>query len=415
MKVNIRISKGRKNLRYKLVKFQAEGVGRCLFVNSRTLVPSLAASLFEAAYARGERKNKGSIFTLFHHVAFLFTWASEGKVDLEFYLLSGFGLRYKQIKSFSDWLSEVVDKDSNTISSYNRQVMQSCKTFVVWFVFNYVSSSELIKADVELIALVNTQRFFWSKATIGGEGGKLALDLSDSEINSIENLLLHEFEEAKFDKGICHRNYLLWRLVKAFGLRIGEALSLRLEDLNLSGSDPYVEIVHLDRRNSNLDSRVPYNPKVKTLGRYLYIQPEDDDLVGLLELYVKKYRVMKKFIRGKMRVTNFLDHDYLFVAHGSFGAGKPLSCSAASRIANVIQRKSGVTFRWHLLRHSKFNRLYIAAQESPDRNAAIDSIVYMGGWRSETSLLLYANRAVRDSTRRKVTENNKRRVQNGSQ
>jgi len=102
-----------------------------------------------------------------------------------------------------------------------------------------------------------------------------------------------------------NRNYLLWRLVKAFGLRIGEALSLRLEDLNLSGSDPYVEIVHLDRRNSNLDSRVPYNPKVKTLGRYLYMQPEDDDLVGLLELYVKKYRVMKKFIRGKMRVTNF--------------------------------------------------------------------------------------------------------------
>lgn len=58
MKVNLRISKGRKNLRYKLVKFQAEGIGRCLFVNSRTLVPSLAASLFEAAYARGERKTK---------------------------------------------------------------------------------------------------------------------------------------------------------------------------------------------------------------------------------------------------------------------------------------------------------------------------------------------------------------------
>ena len=80
-----------------------------------------------------------------------------------------------------------------------------------------------------------------------------------------------------------------------------------------------------------------------------------------------------------MRVTNFLDHDYLFVTHGSFGAGKPLSCSSASRIANVIQRKSGVTFRWHLLRHSKFNRLYIAAQESPDRNAALESIVYLGG------------------------------------
>jgi len=78
------------------------------------------------------------------------------------------GFRYKQIKSFSDWLSEVVDKDSNTISSYNRQVMQSCKTFVVWFVFNYVSSSELIKADVELIALVNTQLFFGVRRPLEG-------------------------------------------------------------------------------------------------------------------------------------------------------------------------------------------------------------------------------------------------------
>ncbi|MDP1098161.1 hypothetical protein Q6288_29240, partial [Klebsiella quasipneumoniae] len=77
--------------------------------------------------------------------------------------------------------------------------------------------------------------------------------------------VVQKLRRTGFSVGICHRNYLLWRLVKAFGLRIGEALSLRLEDLNLSGSDPYVEIVHLDRRNSNLDSRVPYNPKVKTL------------------------------------------------------------------------------------------------------------------------------------------------------
>jgi hypothetical protein len=114
-----------------------------------------------------------------------------------------------------------------------------------------------------------------------------------------------------------------------------------------------------------------------------------------------------------MKVTNFLDHDFLFIAHGPTGGARPMSCSSASRIANTIQVKSGVTFRWHLLRHSKFNRLYAAAQVSPNRDAAIDSIVYMGGWSSEASLLLYANRAVRDSTRRKLNENNKRRVADG--
>lgn len=365
-------------LLYKLVKFQAGGLGRCLFVNCKTLTPSLAVSIYETAYAIGAARNKGSIFTVLHHVAYLYTWASYKNIDLEMYLLKGVGLRYKQIKGFADWLNEIIDGDSNAVSPYNRKVMQSCKSFVIWFVFNYVANDELIKADVELMELVKAQRYFWKRATKGGSGGEVALDLSDDELASIQSLLKDKLDKAIGNKNICHRNYLLWRLVKAFGLRIGEVLALRLDDLDLSGSNPYIEIVHLDKRTSRPDPRAPYHPKVKTLGRYLYIQPEDDDLVALLEEYISKYRVVEKNVMGVMKVTNFLDHDFLFIAHGPTGGARPMSCSSASRIANTIQVKSGVTFRWHLLRHSKFNRLYAAAQVSPNRGAAIDSIVYMG-------------------------------------
>jgi integrase len=392
---------------YKVKKFELNGQGRCVLLNKNTFVLSIAASVYEAAYARGPKRYKSSIYTLFHHVAYLLTWGDSCKFDVEKVLLSGVGLDFISIKKFANWLETVVlsAPAAGPVNNCIRNILRNCCVFCVWFVKNYtplVSSN--LDSNFRYVELLRSHRECWYEVMVGTKLNPVAPDLSDMELIRIESFLKERVDTAKCDIGLHLRNYILWRLIRSLGLRIGEALALRLQDIDLTGTDASVQIVRIEERGPDYkDPRAPYSPLVKTLGRLLYFSNEDRDLVDYIDLYISKFRVAKK--KSGVGNTNFLSHDFLFVSHGT-AFGYALSGASASKIARLIRLQCVPGFHWHLLRHAVFNRLYKAASAIDHNTTEIDHIVYMGGWGSPESLRYYAKRAIRDRTRERMISSN---------
>ncbi|UST75340.1 site-specific integrase [Pseudomonas siliginis] len=399
-------------LKYKVIRFASGGVARHMLVCASTYEPCQSASLYEAAYSRGCRRYKSSIRTVLYHTAFLFTWAKNNNLDLDYMLMSGGGIGFRDVRKFANWLEGIIFSSirGQQVSNYVCKILQSCSSFTVWFVENYTSlvSSDLI-SNVRFEDLINSHKKVWSRVMIEGEKEFIAPDLTDDELNKIDVFLVGRRAAGGKKASVYLRNYILWRLIKAFGLRIGEALALRLDDFNFTGHHPSFQIVRVDERGADyLDPRTPNNPLVKTFGRLLYFGPDDEGLIDLIDEYVADYRVKRCSVSGGVEV--FINHDFLFVSHSSANSGAALSCSAASKIAKEISVNCVEGFHWHLLRHAVFNRLYEAASKLENNETEIDHIVYMGGWGNPESLKHYSKRAIRDRTRERLMRINQKGV-----
>lgn len=395
-------------LEYKVIKFARGQLARYMLVAEKTFMPVVSASVYEVSYSLGSRRFKSSIRTIFYHLAFLFTWAGKNGVDIEVMLLEGRGIDFKNVRSFARWLETVIlpSQGGDQISRYVTKVLHSCSAFALWFVENFTPLvSYQVDSNVNYVKLIESHKQVWSEVMAGGNADAIAQDLTDDELQLIEKLLKARLDNATRKRGLQLRNYILWRLMLRFGLRIGEALALRLEDINLTGDYPSLEIVRIEERGANyVDPRTPNNPLVKTYGRLLYFGSGDEDVIEYIEEYVSTYRVKAN---GKRHgFTVFLDHDFLFVSHGSSNMGRPLSCSSANKISKDIRLECVDKFHWHVVRHAVFNRLYEAASSLENNATEIDHIVYMGGWRSPNSLRCYAKRAIRDLTRNRLIQMN---------
>lgn len=397
-------------LSFVVKKFKFGVLSRCMLIHVESGCPSICASLYETTFSKSSHRYKGTINTVLHHVVYLFTWAENNLPDFECRLLKGFGMDFHDIKKFSNWLERNIKSNSEgkQVCDYPRVIMRSCKKFVMWFVESYAPiSARDLALNYRIHELIKSHESLWLRCMAGNTDDPVAPDITDDQLCVIEESLKGAMLEHGVEVSSGVRNYLIYRLIRAFGLRVGEALALRLCDLKLNGAHPSIDIIRIDERGAEYeDPRAPYQPKVKTLSRLLYFDPSDKSLLSLLERYVSFHRVIIKEVGGKRLPSIFLEHDFLFVEHGSGSLARPLSCSSATKIASSISVQVGFKFHWHVLRHATFNRLYEAASMLENNATEMDHIVYMGGWASPESLRIYARRAIRDNALRKLDKIN---------
>lgn len=392
---------------YKLERFDFCGVARFLICHRKKYRVLVSASLYEAYLFSRRKPKKGTSGLILQHILFLYSWADSVGVEIEPYLFSGRGLQLPEIYKFVNWLQVRSYKGKKLSDSYISHIMLDCKNFVIWFVKRYVKPRHSEPLNITIYQAVIAHKKAWEEYGVKVQNDLVADDISDKEYEAIESYFRCDSAFIEEMQGTGLRNYIIWRLAWEFGLRIGEILALRVQDLNLIADFPYISIVSLSARSkTELDPRSPYQPKVKTLSRELGFIFTDSSLIRLLEIYIVGSRNRDILKSGRVVKSVFLEHDFLFVVHD--GSGRPISCSAAQKISATAAENTGVIFNWHLVRHAFFNRRYAEASVYTDNANLIDNLIYWGGWKSAESLKRYTRRATRDIARSGLIMENKK-------
>lgn len=143
------------------------------------------------------------------------------------------------------------------------------------------------------------------------------------------------------ESALTARDRLLLTVLVTGGLRIGEALGLRREDMHL-----LPDSTHLGCR---------------TRGAHLHVRPRQDNengarakagrhrMVPLAQEAVHRYR---EHLTERERVIEAADCDYVFVNLVGGYAGRPMSYSNAKQVIERIGRRCGFRARPHMMRHT---------------------------------------------------------------
>lgn len=141
------------------------------------------------------------------------------------------------------------------------------------------------------------------------------------------------------------RNALIIRWLLDLGLRRGELLGLKIENINFQTHE-----VRIDRRADDPEDPRRNQPNTKTLGRLL---PLSEELTQLTHRYITSYRC---------RSVGSRRHSFLFIAVNS---GAPMALSALNKIFVVLRRKCAdlpEDLTTHVLRHT-WNDLFSATMD----------------------------------------------------
>jgi len=384
-------------LPYKLERFDVDGVARFMVTHRTSFATPITLSFYEASLSSRIDRRKGTVGTELQHLLFIYGWAEYSGFDLESKLLNGHGLHLYDIQMLGNWLESRRYKGCGLQSTYLNQIIISCRRLVLWYVRRSVKALADEPLPITIGRVVKAHKDVWEEFFFKGNDrgeGLVAPDITDIEYLRV-NFLLGSGSDHSLMSGMDLRNFIMWRLAWEFGLRIGEILALRLEDLCEKDGYSYIGIVRLNHRDEGeIDPRVPYEPKVKTRSRELGYLDRESEIPKLIDIYLREHRFAEIQVNGVLTKTPFLAHNFLFIAHDS--SGRPLSCSGAQKIAQKISISTGIHMNWHLIRHAFFNRRYDDAMAHENKESHLNDLVYFGGWKNHASLKSYVGRAIRD-------------------
>lgn len=175
------------------------------------------------------------------------------------------------------------------------------------------------------------------------------------------------------------RNLLMITLLLQLGLRRGELLALRVEDVDLQRG----QIRLIRRPDDKRDSRTR-QPVLKTEGRLLDLR---SDLADLVSIYILQIRA-----RAPARARR---HGFLFV---NLRTGAELSASTIEKVFHQLREVPGLPAKLtcHVLRHDwneRFSRAMDEGGVPPARERQLRR--YLQGWRSDDSAAVYTQRHTR--------------------
>lgn len=403
---NITNSRSTNSLKIRFSRVVCDGKVRFIPQDTNTLVPQRSLSVYEV-YLSEKHSSHNSVYDAMQPLNYLFTWAKQVAIDLDVILFQGEMLTPAQVNAFTAWLKyrDKISGERISRGGYNN-ILLRCSQAFQWFADLYVSldcrpSQREIHVKIYKDAIF--QRFKSKYVKVRKK--KFSDDLSDQEIASIEQFLKPENRiklAPRTSQSVAIRDYLFWRLVIEFGLREGEILALRLEDCPHRGQRN-INIVRVEERGDTyLDPRGTYAPRPKTLSRELGFILANSPIPKLISDYTTKHRRRRVKKHGRFVYQPVLDTPAFLILSHHHDSGDPLSISAIQKLAKTIRKSTGIEkFRWHIGRHSFFNRAYgsivdLREQHKETYKDRLSDLVYWGGWADEKSLQLYVNRARRE-------------------
>lgn len=183
----------------------------------------------------------------------------------------------------------------------------------------------------------------FSRAFVAEYGSSTALvkDLEDDQLESFKRIVSYDNPDAYgVNEHVRFRNYIASMIMLRYGLRIGELLSLRVEDIFFGRIS---EIGVVRRPEDPKDPRRP-RPKVKRLARQLPL--DEPNFARELSDYIEIHR------EAMMEAGDADDHDYLIVSD----EGAPLHSNSLAQYFRIVRARFPddlpSTLSAHMLRHT---------------------------------------------------------------
>lgn len=382
-----------------------------VLTDESTGIPLYFPNLYVTSQMRGAAKSIASIQSFITAIKQLYAWCEYYSLDVEDRLRKGNWLTVWEIDSLRDFFSLSLTKyNSNSkkivkLSNHSNTKSVSAKTKYIRMTY----AAEYIRWLSEVIChegsrriyedefLVMYKRIKMHRPKIKGRSEKAKEDkgLDSDALNQILEITKPGNERNPYHGyALQSRNALIFTLLRYLGIRRGELLNLRIDDINFIKN----EIQIIRRADSETDVRV-YQPLVKTLERVL---PISEKLAEKLAHYVTNVR--SRFIKAKR-------HPYLFVTHKKGpNEGDPLSNSGFGKMMTILQGSLEGLYgiHAHMFRHSwnyEFSQSLDNSdkQESPEKEEQMRS--YLMGW-EETSgtAATYNKRHIKEKAKLAILE-----------
>ncbi len=353
-----------------------------------TGIPLFYPTLWVTVALRGGARAVNTIQNALHAIKCLYAWQATYTIDVEQRFAGGKLLKANEVHSLRDFLQDSLKQKANqkvvSIKRKRKTVDKSTQYARMTVAAEYLEflarrfyplSEEAEKQISAMVAQIKANRPIQTSKTASRERDEKHLE--DSALDALEEKLRPGVEENPFtDHSVQFRNALIFIILRVTGIRRGELLNLKVEDINFSAN--YLRIV---RRPDSPNDQRRYQPVVKTRERQFPLDPE---LVNRIYEYVTQHR---------SKLSAAKQHGYLFVTHkeGSH-QGAPISNSTFSKFIEALK---GIvsTIHAHKLRHHwnySFSNLSTAKGLSPEREEKLRS--YLMGWEQTSNTAAIYNR-----------------------
>ncbi len=289
-----------------------------------------------------------------------------------------------QLERFRMRSSPIPQKGISTVTASNR--IRTIQAYLSWLIRLHLSQQDIGTAVGAELA--STQQFVLTSlaARIPGKKGRNIVGLREGASPEVLSLLLEVINPVSpanpwLSEHARMRNSLAICWLLQLGLRRGELLNVKIEDINFQK-----EVVMIARRPDDPDDPRNRQPKVKTRDRRI---PLSHELAAATHHYITSIRATLEGARS---------HSFLFVADRS---GAPMALDTLNKVFRVLRQKVSempADITPHVLRHSwndKFSESVDKKGLAPEEEKKLRS--FLMGW-SETSesAMTYTRRHVRN-------------------
>ncbi|MEQ9998052.1 integrase [Pectobacterium odoriferum] len=346
----------------------------CIVINKETAIPLYYPNLYLTTRFRNTGHAVATIESKAVNLSLFYRFLENSNINIESNILSGVYLSCGDIDRLVIYFSKVSDLRKN-MNLKSDHISKRTLCHRLDSIIDYISwlTEELLQYDLSkykvylytfIKSIKERKPRCHDNKYIESNHSKT---LSDNAVNEIMEMIDSQSPNNPFKPMVRNRNAIIIQVLSELGIRGGELLNIKIEDINFQKKRLYIR----RRADEISDSRLN-QPLVKTLGRAL---PLSNKLAADLKSYIDCDR--KFFAKDK---TGFL---FVTYKSGPF-LGEPLSISGYHKIISKIGEEchllKGLT--GHQFRHTwNYNFSCLMDSLNVSEREQGQMLVKMMGWK----------------------------------
>ncbi|WP_122662279.1 tyrosine-type recombinase/integrase [Pseudomonas viridiflava] len=317
----------------------------CLIMDRQSGVPVYAPNLFLTTQVRNASRAYATLMAQAGHLLVLYRFLQYYQIDLPSRIHRQHFFNDAEMDALRDFcacrydanvdVDRALSSGGSVTNSTQYVRLTAAADYLKWVSRQYLDHLQAEPAG--LVMMVKGIRHRRPKAK-GRNSGLIDRSVDDAVLQQLFGLLEVGSPQNPFCETVQARNRLIVLVTYGVGIRRGELLNIRLEDIDFASNK-----LRIVRRADQPDDPRPRQPLVKTRDREYALQ---DWLAAEIHRYV---------MGDRRQVSNARRCPYLFITHKQgLTVGKPLSVAGYNKLWAVIQQSmaSLEDITGHRLRHT---------------------------------------------------------------